>query len=143
MLPWKDENGNREYIKIAKTQQSIMFLNAFELAAENSLKKGGLDLEKKKDFAEKSISQFFPMNPTDPQELVSRTPIVSSVMTYLTNYDTFRDREVSRYKGKVQPYAEHTNNTPELYKLAGKLTAKENADGTMSGGFHRKDFKLP
>jgi hypothetical protein len=75
-----------------------------------------------------SLKEFMPVNPSD---VASRNPLISSAASYITNYDLYKDRPVTRDFNKVLPYYEGANDPriEEFYKAIGRETGMSPARG--------------
>jgi len=106
--PFKDKDGNRYYIKIAKTQQAILFSTMFEIASAKILNEvmnpDGDDKVAKKymmygdrnyNAVRDGITSFLPKNPLEvKKELTSAIPLINAISA-IDNYDTFFNSKVS------------------------------------------------
>jgi hypothetical protein len=133
LLPWKDKDGNREYLRLAKTQQAIPLFNIVEHTTESLIRESrGTDTEAsyqmREDRMVESLKEFMPVNPSD---VASRNPLISSAASYITNYDLYKDRPVTRDFNKVLPYYEGANDPriEEFYKAIGRETGMSPARG--------------
>jgi hypothetical protein len=107
-LPLKDKDGNRYYLKIAKTQQSILFSTMFEIASAKILNEvmnpDGDDKVAKKymmygdrnyNAVRDGITSFLPKNPLEvKKELTSAIPLINAISA-IDNHDTFFNSKVS------------------------------------------------
>ena len=92
------------------------------------------------EYMEDAIYGYFPIDLSKPiSSTVDKVPIASATYTYLTNYDTFRDREIYKDKGKVEEFQETDKNVPELYNVIGEMFAKADPEtGKLKGGVSPK-----
>jgi hypothetical protein len=145
MLPTKytDEKGRerRAYIKIAKPQQMVPFfalmdiMNGYALASIT-----GNDKYSPSDdllgYALNSVKSAMPTG-ASLSEITSSVPSISMALTYLTNYDLFRDRAVTMDFNEILPMDEGINdpNVERFYKVIGKVTGElqELTTGEKSG----------
>ena len=145
MLPTKhtDEKGKerRAYIKIAKPQQMVPFfalmdiMNGYALASIT-----GNDKYSPSDdllgYALNSVKSAMPTG-ASLSEITSSVPSISMALTYLTNYDLFRDRAVTMDFNEILPMDEGLNdpNVERFYKVIGKVTGElqELTTGEKSG----------
>jgi hypothetical protein len=145
MLPTKytDEKGKerRAYIKIAKPQQMVPFfalmdiMNGYALASIT-----GNDKYSPSDdllgYALNSVKSAMPTG-ASLSEITSSVPSISMALTYLTNYDLFRDRAVTMDFNEILPMDEGINdpNVERFYKVIGKVTGElqELTTGEKSG----------
>lgn len=107
-LPFKDKDGNRYYLKIAKTQQAILFSTMFEIASAKILNEvmnpDGDDKVAKKymmygdrnyNAVRDGITSFLPKNPLEvKKELTSAIPLINAISA-IDNHDTFFNSKVS------------------------------------------------
>ena len=127
----KDKNGKivRKYIKIAKTQQMIPFFSLSEIAADqiisNMFNREPKFTDDALKYAINGIAAFLPKDITKlDKELLSSVPLMSAVMTYTTNYDSFREQVIEKNFGEVLPETEglFDKDIPYFYKVIGDLT---------------------
>jgi site-specific DNA-cytosine methylase len=112
--PFKDKDGNRYYIKIAKTQQAIAWITFAEMMSAKMLNKT-LNPDDDEKIADKykiygdrtydalvdGLMTFFPKNPLDlKKEITSAIPAINALAA-VNNYDTFINKQVSYDYQKV------------------------------------------
>jgi len=133
LTPFKDKDGNRYYLKIAKTQQLQAFANLLEIGAEayvasqnNRDPRINDDISK---IALKTVGSYLPKDIGKlDKEIMTAVPVFASMYTYSSNYDAFRDQIVSRdyakqtSQGKPSPQYEDLFNkdVPYFYKAIGQ-----------------------
>jgi len=144
MLPTKytDEKGRerRAYIKIAKPQQMVPFFALMDImngyAMGSVLGKKYYPSDDLLGYALNSVKSAMPTG-ASLSEITSSVPAISMAMTYLTNYDLFRDRAVTMDFNEVLPMDEGINdpNVERFYKVIGKVTGElqELTTGDKSG----------
>jgi hypothetical protein len=129
-LPTKDKDGNRQYLKIAKTQQAVLFTTLAEMGAGKMLnetlnpegdravaKKYQIYGDKTFETTKEAVVSFLPKDPTSLSDLTSAVPLFNAVLA-VQNHDSFFDKKVSRDYGKVEiPYEDVRNeDVPYFYK---------------------------
>ena len=112
--PFKDKDGNRYYIKIAKTQQAIAWITFAEMMSAKMLNET-LNPDDDEKIADKykiygdrtydalvdGLMTFFPKNPLDlKKEITSAIPAINALAA-VNNYDTFINKQVSYDYQKV------------------------------------------
>lgn len=142
-ITYTDEKGRerRAYIKIAKPQQMVPFfalmdiMNGYALASIT-----GNDKYSPSDdllgYALNSVKSAMPTG-ASLSEITSSVPSISMALTYLTNYDLFRNRAVTMDFNEILPMDEGINdpNVERFYKVIGKITGElqEITTGEKSG----------
>jgi hypothetical protein len=133
MLPTKDENGNRQYMRVRKDHFMIPFTTFFDDIAYQHMT-GINPNEGKKHFSlfmddedksnlRKAWDMSMPLSGFDITELATNIPIINALNTYRSNYDSFRDRQV--YTGlfseeDTPDYLEYYEGTSKIYKKIGE-----------------------
>ena len=141
-----DEDGNKKYIKIRKLPQLAPFLRLFELVGETTYRSlGGESEENNKAFYTKGLvdlentlkdaTVFGDMIITFDEEgkpsldvgvAQYLPPFMKGYIQYITNYDFFRERNISYEKlyNQASPEFEgkFDDNVEEFYKEFGELT---------------------
>ncbi len=112
--PFKDKDGNRYYIKIAKTQQAIAWITFAEMMSAKMLNET-LNPDDDEKIADKykiygdrtydalvdGLMTFFPKNPLDlKKEITSAIPAINALAA-VNNYNTFINKRVSYDYQKV------------------------------------------
>jgi hypothetical protein len=132
LTPFRDKDGNRFYLKIAKTQQLQSFAYLGEIAAE-AFVASQKDREPRinddlGEVALKAVGGYLPKDVGKlDKEIATANPFLAAIYTYKSNYDAFRDAVVSRDyalegKNKVFPQYEdfYDKNVPYFYKAIGQ-----------------------
>ena len=129
MLPVKDENGNRKYIRIRKTQSMVPFLTVAEMAGRALYygakgEKDPLATEDKIKRTWDSVQDALPVPLSIKENLTKLPPTVVGAYKYYTNYDLFRRMMVSPANefGKISPSEEgrYDERIPLFYKAIGQ-----------------------
>lgn len=122
----KDDDGEYEYYRVKKLPTISVFSTlAEQLVTKAVLKSRGVDYDVDGDVMEKSLKSAMPIVPT-PKEFLQRNPLLSSVVTYSTNYDFFYDKPI--FQGprgkKIAPSAEglYDPKINQIYKDWGQAT---------------------
>jgi len=141
-LTYLDEKGveRRAYIRIAKPQQMVPFFALMDIANGYALSSIlGKEYRPSDDlieYATKGVANALPTG-ASLSEITSSIPFLSMSMTYLTNYDLFRDRAVTMDFNEVLPMDEGINdpNVERFYKVIGKVfgETQELVTGEKSG----------
>ena len=131
MLPTKDEDGNRQYMRVRKDHFMIPFTTFFDDMAYQYLT--GLNPnEGKQHFSlfmddedksnlRKAWDMSMPLEGFDITELLTtNVPIVNALNTYSKNYDSFRDREVFYDAEDYPDRLEYYRGTSKIYKQIGE-----------------------
>lgn len=115
----KNEDGTISYIRIRKLPILSVATTAAEELAYGIIEGGKPDYD--------AISQSaLSSAPILPYEAVSRNPLISSLVAYNFNYDTFRKEEI--FKGDafnpIAPKLEgrHSDNVMSIFKMTGDVT---------------------
>jgi hypothetical protein len=131
MLPfaYTDDQGIKRYpyIKIPKPQELKLFSGLFESMA---LKSEGINdnyLQERGLMDAASLASYIP----DGGNFLP--PVLAGPVSYLSNYDFFRNRDYSKVKDKVLPQYEFNDKTPETYKKLGELLHL--SPDRLKGGF--------
>ena len=133
MLPTKDEDGNRQYMRVRKDHFMIPFTTFFDDMAYQYLT-GINPNEGKQHFSlfmddedksnlRKAWDMSMPLSGFDITELATNIPIINALNTYRSNYDSFRDRQVytGLYSEEDTPdYLEYYEGTSKIYKKIGE-----------------------
>lgn len=132
LTPFRDKDGNRFYLKIAKSQQLQSFAYLGEIASE-AFVASQKDREPRinddlGDVALKAVGGYLPKDVGKlDKEIATANPFLAAIYTYKSNYDAFRDAVVSRDyaldgKNKVFPQYEdfYDKNVPYFYKAIGQ-----------------------
>lgn len=122
----KDEDGEYEYYRVKKLPTISVFSTfAEQLVTKAVLKNRGIDYDLDGNVMEKSLKSAMPIIPT-PNEFLQRNPLLSSVVTYTTNYDFFYDKPIFQGpRGKnIAPSAEglYDPKVNQIYKDWGEAT---------------------
>ena len=129
MLPVKDDDGNRKYIRIRKTQSLVPFLTVAEMAGRalyyGSIgEKDPLATEDKIKRTWDSVQDALPVPLSVKENLTKLPPTVVGAYKYYTNYDLFRRMMVSPANefGKISPSEEgrYDERIPLFYKAIGQ-----------------------
>tara|TARA_R100000654_G_scaffold12146_2_gene26371 strand:+ start:12110 stop:18961 length:6852 start_codon:yes stop_codon:yes gene_type:complete len=130
MLPTKDEDGNRQYMRVRKDHFMIPFTTFFDDMAYQYLT--GLNPnEGKQHFSlfmddedksnlRKAWDMSMPLEGFDITELATNIPIINALNTYQSNYDSFRDREVFYDAEDYPDRLEYYRGTSKIYKQIGE-----------------------
>jgi hypothetical protein len=116
----KDENGERTYVRLKKlpTIGAIGTL-AEQLVIKAVMKQKGIDYDLDGSILEKNVLASLPVDPR-PKAILSRNPLVSAMVTYMFNYDTFYDQQIFRgpRNKKIEPAAEgvYDSRVDQIYK---------------------------
>jgi hypothetical protein len=132
LTPFRDKDGNRYYLKIAKTQQLQSFAYLGEIASE-AFVASQKDREPRinddlGEVALKAVGGYLPKDVGKlDKEIATANPFLSAIYTYKSNYDAFRDAVVSRDyavdgKNRVLPQYEdfYNKDVPYFYKAIGQ-----------------------
>lgn len=141
-IKYTDEKGKERmaYIKIAKPQQMVPFFAMMDIM--NGYVMGsvlGKEYYPSDDLLRYGMNSIKSAMPTGASlsEITSSVPTISMALTYLTNYDLFRDRAVTMDFNEVLPMDEGINdpNVERFYKVIGKITGElqELTTGEKSG----------
>lgn len=131
LLPFKDEEGNRRYLRIRKSPQLAPFINAAEMISRsvyyNSVgKKDPMMTEEKINRVYESLKDALPLGLGVSDLLNRMPPTVAGANKYMTNYDTYRRSVISPDTefGKIQPKDEglYEKSIPYFYKAIGQVT---------------------
>jgi hypothetical protein len=122
----KDEDGEYEYYRVKKLPTISVFTTlAEQLVTKAILNSRGIEYDVDGDIMEKSLKSAMPIVPT-PKEFLQRNPLLSSVITYNTNYDFFYEKPIFQGpKGKkVAPSSEglYDPKVNQIYKDWGQAT---------------------
>lgn len=136
LLPTKDEDGRRQYIRLKKPQQLLPLTVPIEMLAHSwSTAIGG----KQKKFSDEEIKlawenaadgvPFFVPGVDKSYDLLNRVPAFSAIAKSFLNYDAFRNATVvpEYVFGKVEPYAEgrSSDQVEYFYKAIAKASESE------------------
>lgn len=116
----KDEKGERTYVRLKKlpTIGAIGTL-AEQLVIKAVMKQKGIDYDLDGSILEKNVLASLPVDPR-PKAILSRNPLVSAMVTYMFNYDTFYDQQIFRgpRNKKIEPAAEgvYDSRVDQIYK---------------------------
>lgn len=116
----KDEDGEYEYYRIKKLPLVSVFSTlAEQLVIKSVLKSRNIDYDVNGEVMNKALKSAAPIIPT-PKEFLQRNPLLSSVITYTTNYDMFYDKPIfEKQRGKdIDPEAEgiYDDRVNQIYK---------------------------
>lgn len=129
MLPTKDEDGNRQYMRVRKDHFMIPFTTVFDDAAYQFIT--GVNPSEGKHFSLfvddedkmkilKAWEMSTPLSGFNPAEVLRGIPVIDGLYAYTTNYDTFRDKEIFRGAEDITPdYLEYYDGTSKIYKKIG------------------------
>ena len=129
MLPVTDEDGNRKYIRIRKTQSLVPFLTMAEMAGRalyygSKGKKDPLLAEDKIKRTWDALQDALPISVIPKENLTKLPPTVVAMYKYYTNYDLFRRMMISPADefGKISPSEEgrYDERVPLFYKAIGQ-----------------------
>ena len=129
MLPVTDEDGNRKYIRIRKTQSLVPFLTMAEMAGRalyygSKGKKDPLLAEDKIKRTWDALQDALPISLIPKENLTKLPPTVVAMYKYYTNYDLFRRMMISPADefGKISPSEEgrYDERVPLFYKAIGQ-----------------------
>lgn len=129
LLPFKDENGHRKYLRIRKTQSMVPFLTVAEMAGRALYygakgEKDPLATEDKIKRTWDSVQDALPLALNIKDNLTKLPPTVVGAYKYYTNYDLFRRMMVSPANefGKISPSEEgrYDERVPLFYKAIGQ-----------------------
>ena len=129
LLPVKDENGHRKYLRIRKTQSMVPFLTTAEMAGRALYygakgEKDPLATEDKIKRTWDSVQDALPLALNIKDNLTKLPPTVVGAYKYYTNYDLFRRMMVSPANefGKISPSEEgrYDERVPLFYKAIGQ-----------------------
>jgi len=136
LLPTKDEDGKRQYIRLKKPQQLLPLTVPIEMLAHSwaSTING-----KPKKFSDEEIKlawenaadgvPFFVPGVDKAYDLLNRVPAFSAIAKSFLNYDAFRNATVvpEYVFGKVEPYAEgrSSDRVEYFYKAIAKASESE------------------
>ena len=144
-IKYIDEKGRvrRAYIKIAKPQQMVPFFALMDVANGYTLASitGNDKYSPSDDLLEYVTSSIMNAMPTGIAltEITSSVPIINMIMTYSTNYDSFRERAVfmGDADNPILPMDEGINDpdVERFYKVIGKVygETEELITGEKSG----------
>jgi hypothetical protein len=129
MLPSKDENGNRQYMRIRKDHFMIPFTTFFEDTAYEYMT--GLNPNEGKHFSlflddedknniSKAWEMSMPLSGFDLSEVVMGIPVIDAFYAYKTNYDTFRDKQIYPGAEDIPNRLEYYRGTSKTYKQIGE-----------------------
>jgi len=130
MLPTKDENGNRQYMRVRKDHFMIPFTTFFDDISYQYLT--GLNPnEGKQHFSlfmddedksnlRKAWDMSMPLEGFDITELATNIPLINALNTYRSNYDSFRDTEVFSDAEDYPDRLEYYRGTSKIYKKIGE-----------------------
>jgi hypothetical protein len=136
LLPTKDDNGNRKYIRLKKPQTLLTLTVPLEMLAQSwaSTING-----KPKKFTEDEIRlawenaadglPFFVPGIDNAFDLMNRIPVASVIAKSVFNYDSFRNATIvpEYIFGQVKPYAESraSDKVEFFYKAIAKASESE------------------
>ena len=132
MLPWKDEKGNRQYLRVKKDHFMMPFTTIFEDYAY--LNETGINPNSSADFGlfideedKSNLQKAFELsNPitgiVDLGNVFTGIPTFSALIAYNANYDTFRDDEIYKSYRDVKSSSEVNYNTQQLFIDIGQAT---------------------
>jgi len=136
LLPTKDEDGNRKYIRLKKPQALLPLTVPLEMLAQSwaSTING-----KPKKFTEDEVRlawenaadglPFFVPGIDNAFDLMNRIPVASVIAKSVFNYDSFRNATIvpEYIFGEVKPYAESraSDNVEFFYKAIAKASESE------------------
>jgi len=136
LLPTKDENGNRKYIRLKKPQSLLPLTVPLEMLAQSwaSTING-----KPKKFTEDEVRlawenaadglPFFVPGIDKSFDLMNRIPVASVIAKSVFNYDSFRNATIvpEYIFGQVKPYAESraSDKVEFFYKAIAKASESE------------------
>jgi len=136
LLPTKDENGNRKYIRLKKPQALLPLTVPLEMLAQSwaSTING-----KPKKFTEDEVRlawenaadglPFFVPGIDKSFDLMNRIPVASVIAKSVFNYDSFRNATIvpEYIFGEVKPYAESraSDKVEFFYKAIAKASESE------------------
>lgn len=123
----KDDKGEWQYIRVAKTPQFIPFASLAEgfmqrwLASEMGRKPQGVDVIMD-EALEGFLNHTLPIDPRPSKSIkdaLNRNPLAGGIIGYVTEYDLFRDRPLFYNRGKDIPEEKkgyYQKGMPEFYK---------------------------
>jgi hypothetical protein len=123
----KDDKGEWQYIRVAKTPQFIPFASLAEgsmqrwLASEMGRKPQDVDVIMD-EVAEGFLNHSLPIDPRPSKSIkdaLNRNPFAGGIIGYVTEYDLFRDRPLFYNRGKDIPEEKkgyYQKGMPEFYK---------------------------
>jgi hypothetical protein len=136
LLPTKDEDGKRQYIRLKKPQQLLPLTVPIEMLAQSwaSTING-----KPKKFSDEEIKlawenaadgvPFFVPGVDKAYDLMNRVPVMSVIAKSFLNYDSFRNATIvpEYIFGQVEPYAEgrSSDRVEYFYKALAKASESE------------------
>jgi hypothetical protein len=136
LLPTKDEDGKRQYIRLKKPQQLLPLTVPIEMLAQSwaSTING-----KPKKFSDEEIKlawenaadgvPFFVPGVDKAYDLMNRVPVMSVIAKSFFNYDSFRNATIvpEYIFGQVEPYAEgrSSDRVEYFYKALAKASESE------------------
>ena len=129
MLPTKDEDGNRQYMRIRKDHFMIPFTTFFDDLAYQQMT--GLNPNEGKHFSlflededksniAKAWEMSTPLSGFNPIEALTGVPIVNAGYSYISNYDTFRDKEIYPGAEEIPDFLEYYKGTPKTFVKIGR-----------------------
>lgn len=120
----QNNEGEYEYYRVKKLPGiSIVSTYLEEKVIEKLLKSKGVTYEYNNESVKRSLGQSMPISVSD---LKSRNPLVSAMLTYNYNEDTFTGEKIFRgpRNKEILPMAEglHDDSVENIYKAASKYT---------------------
>lgn len=137
LLPVKNEDGTRKYLRIKKVQQLVPLTTAVETVARswahyiNTGESKGYSEDEIKAIWENMADSvpFFVPGIDNASDLFSRIPTFNAIAKAFFNYDSFRNATIvpEQFFGKIKPYAEERENDKVefFYKAIAKASESE------------------